>query len=187
MGRWIWDGAMAIGAGILAAFLLTAAVMPVRVDGTSMEPTVSSGSWVLTNKVAYSGSQPQRGDLVIIGNVVFTEDGEAGRLLKRVVGLPGDRVEIRHGRLLVNDRDMTDRLCAEDEIIGDMETVVVKEDCVFVLGDNVNFSRDSRDETIGQLPLADVWGKAFFTIKPWEDFGPLGSSPESRTLTEAGL
>ncbi len=177
MGRWMRDAALAILLGAGVAVLLTAMVMPVCVKGISMEPTISSGSWVLVDKVAYSSSMPCRGDLVIIENVVFTQEGEGARLLKRIVGLPGDRVQISGERLFVNGEDKTEELCAQEHIFGDMETVIVEEGCIFVMGDNADQSMDSRSEAIGQLPIENIWGKAFFQVYPWKRFGPLGRSP----------
>jgi len=92
-GRWVWIA--------LTTCLVLAALrlhwMPCLVTGRSMEPTLASGDWVLLDRHAYRHQPPQRGDIVVAR--VGRE-----RLIKRIVGLPGETVEIRKGHLFVNDQ-----------------------------------------------------------------------------------
>ena len=124
MIRKIAGRALAAALGVALGFAATTLRMPVETAGGS----------VLADRIAYSaGRIPQRGDLVVVENTVFTESGDGMRLMLRVVGLPGDRVQIRSGRLLVNGEDMTDALSAKQALAEDMETVSVKEESLFLI------------------------------------------------------
>lgn len=92
----------AVGLGLVAIVVLRYGVMPVRVEGISMWPTVEDRQWVWINRLAYWGSEPRRGDVVCVRFL----SGERVMLLKRVVGLPGERVEFRGGRLYVNGQPL---------------------------------------------------------------------------------
>ena len=131
-------------------FAATACLMPVETaDGVA-----------LAERIAYSaGRAPRRGDLVIVENAVFTEDGDGGRLLLTVAGLPGERVCLRAGRLLVNGDDVTEELGAATEAADDTETVAVEPGHLFLLSYRGQEGLDSRSEAVGQVELDRIWGR----------------------------
>lgn len=131
-------------------FAIAACLMPVE----------TAEGMALAERIAYSaGRAPRRGDLVIVENAVFTEDGDGGRLLLAVAGLPGDRVCLRAGRLLVNGDDVTEELGAATEAADDMETVVVEPGHLFLLSCRGQNGLDSRSEAVGQVELDRIWGR----------------------------
>jgi signal peptidase I len=135
----------------------------IRVDGSSMEPTLHTGEFVIVNKLSYKFSEPMIGDVIVFH---FPRDPEQ-EYIKRVIGLPGDRVEIRNGDVYVNDRPIE-----EDYIAADPAYDIVSEvpqDSLFVLGDNRNNSSDSHNW--GPVPLDFVVGKAVFVYWPPTEWG----------------
>lgn len=156
MIRKIAGRALAAALGVVLGFAAATLRMPVETAGGS----------VLADRIAYSaGRIPQRGDLVVVENTVFTESGDGMRLMLRVVGLPGDRVQIRSGRLLINGEDMTDALSAKQALAEDMETVIVKEESLFLLSTQGSDHLDSRSEAVGQVAFGDVWGRVCFMFE----------------------
>jgi signal peptidase I len=141
----------------------------IRVDGSSMEPTLHSGEFVIVNKLSYKFSEPMIGDVIVFH---FPRDPEQ-EYIKRVIGLPGERVEIRDGDVYVNDRPIEEDYIAADpayDIISE-----VPEDSLFVLGDNRNNSSDSHNW--GPVPLDFVVGKAVFVYWPPTEWGFIDHPP----------
>ncbi len=135
----------------------------IRVDGSSMEPTLHSGEFVIVNKLSYQFSQPAIGDVVVFH---FPRDPEQ-EYIKRLIGLPGSRVEIKGGDVYVDGY-----LLEEDYIAADPAYEVswdVPEEAIFVLGDNRNNSSDSHNW--GPVPLDFVVGKAVFVYWPPTEWG----------------
>jgi signal peptidase I len=150
---------LAVGVVLLLAVKWLVAE-PFRVPSASMAPTLRPGDRVLVNKLAYRTGRPARGDLAL---VEVPRTGEL--LLKRVVGLPGDAVEIRDGTLFVNGRarrePFVDRRRVDGVYFG---PVRVPRDDVFVLGDNRGDSVDSRQ--LGPLPQRGLVGRVEARIWP---------------------
>lgn len=145
----------ALISGMAVGAVLMMTVMPLRMNDT----------WYLVDRTAYSGGRnPQPDDLVIVENAVFTEAGEEGRLVGRVFGAEGDRIQIEGGRLKINGADAMDRIPEIAEFPEDMTTVIVMEDHLFVLSEDVR-GLDSRSEAVDQVDLDDVWGRVVYTRK----------------------
>lgn len=130
----------------------------VRVDGFSMRPTLDNGEYVLVYKLAYQFNDPQRGDIVVFRFPLDpTQD-----LIKRVIGLPGDVVQVENGVVSVNDNVINEPyIAATPDYSG---TWVVPPDQLFVLGDNRNDSSDSH--AWGMLPMNNMIGKALLIYWP---------------------
>jgi signal peptidase I len=164
---WIFQ----IVAVILIAYVLVFFFGQTRTNiGQSMDGTLSGGDTVLLNEMSYKLKGPSRGDIIS-----FKPNGSESShsYIKRVIGLPGETVQIKNGMIYINgelyleDTDypvMTDPGLAEDEIVlGSSE--------YFVLGDNRNNSEDSRYADIGNVNLSDIEGKIWFVISPKSHFG----------------
>ena len=127
-------------------------------DGPSMEPNLYRGSHLMTEKVSYRLHQPLRGDVVIA-----EQPGEAVSLIKRVVGLPGETVEVRDGHTFINGEPIDEPWITWFGGPGYPPTQIPPGH-VFILGDNRPQSRDSRH--IGPVPLEQVTRQAMFVFWP---------------------
>ena len=135
-----------IGLAILAALWLSQYYRLAVVSGKSMEPSLSQGDLV----VVRMGGLPKRGDIAVIDSEVLHR-----RIIKRVVAVGGDTVIISDGELRINGEILEEEYIKEPyEHISDF--FLVPPQCVYVLGDNRNFSRDSR--MIGFIPIEEVTG-----------------------------
>ena len=141
----------------------------IRVDGASMEPTLQSGEFVIVNKLAYILGRPAIGDVIVFH---FPRDPEQ-EYIKRVIGLPGDHVEVLGGQVYVNGQPLVEDYIAAAPAYGD-NTWNVPEDALFVLGDNRNNSSDSHNW--GYVPLDYVIGKAVIVYWPPTEWGVLKHS-----------
>lgn len=161
--RWLGEFLQTIiiaGLLFLVVNLLTARI---RVEGDSMEPTLHNNEFVVVNKLAYQWDEPKRGDIVVFR---FPLDPER-RFVKRIVGLPGDFIQVEDGTLFVDGTPLDEPyVAAAPRYSGDW---VVGPDEVFVLGDNRNNSSDSQNW--GNLPLADIIGKAEIVYWPPSEVG----------------
>jgi signal peptidase I len=137
-----------------------------RIDGTSMEPNIHNGEYVIVNKTAYwFGHNPQRGDVIIFN----APDQPQNDRVKRVIGLPGDVVEVRgDGTVYVNGQQLEEPYLPPHHS-GTSGTWTVPEDQYFVMGDNRSASLDSRAK--GPVPRNKIIGKAWLIIWPLHDWG----------------
>ena len=132
-----------------------------RIPTESMVPTLEAGDRVLANKFVYSFTNPGRGDIVVFGGV----DGEEETLIKRVVGVAGDKILVQDGVLFVNgDPQKEPYLNKESPSRDSYGPVAVPEGYVFLMGDNRGNSSDSR--VFGPVPLENLEGKAFLRFWP---------------------
>lgn len=135
----------------------------VRVDGTSMLPTLENGEFVLVNKMSYRIGEVDRGDIIVFHFPLNPEE----ELIKRVIGLPGDHVQVRDGQVYVNGQLLNEPYIAQAPSYADEWTILDGQ--FFVLGDNRNNSNDSKDW--GLLPADNLVGKAVLIYWPppmWE-------------------
>jgi signal peptidase I len=164
--RWLegWDSV--VGALLGALLLVKFVIRPFYIPSGSMEPTFLINDRILVNSFMYNFTEPNRGDIV-----VFFPPPEDSRpasesdiiLIKRVVAVAHDRVEVKDGKLYLNDVEMTEPFTA-GPIDGAYGPETIKPGHVFVMGDNRNNSRDSRligdGDGNGQIPLENVLGRA---------------------------
>ena len=149
----------------------------VLVKGSSMEPNFNHGDLVFINKLSTSIGSPGRGDVVICK---LDEDSAHENIIKRVIGLPGDEIDIVENQ---EDEDVYDLYVngeyIQEDFLGEpMMTsgnidypFEVPEDSYFVMGDNRNESLDSRRESVGAIHKDDLMGKVVLRLYPFSDFG----------------
>ena len=138
---------------------------PIRVDGDSMIPTLINNEDMLVEKVGYWFSDPSRGDMVICYYPGYTES-----CVKRVIGLPGETVSITGGLIYINGVALDESDYWNGEIVGDMDPITVGAREVFVVGDNRNGSKDSRNPAVGCIPYAKVVGRVVAVVWPFDVF-----------------
>jgi signal peptidase I len=137
--------------------------------GQSMEPTLENGDTVFINKLNYFFSDPKRFDIV-----VFRPKGNENHYyMKRVIGLPGEEVQIIDGEIYI-DGEILKEPVNTDLILNPgiaSEPVTLGSDEYFLLGDNRNNSEDSRFANIGNIEKDNIIGKVWLRIKPFDKFG----------------
>jgi signal peptidase I len=140
----------------------------IRVDGSSMEPNLHTGEFVVVNKFAYKLGQPRLGDVI-----VFHFPGDPDQeYIKRVIGVPGDTVEVQNGQVSVNGKRILEPyITTRPDYQGSW---LVPPASLFVLGDNRNNSSDSH--SWGMVPFNYVVGKAMFIYWPLNQWGLLTRS-----------
>lgn len=156
-----WIYILAVGF-LLAIIVQRTAFALYIVEGESMMPTIKNHERVFVNRIPLYFGSLHHGDIVVFPNPV---DGRY--FVKRVIGLPGDRIMIRDGKVYRNGEVLHEDY-VDTITVGDMEEVTVKEGHVFVMGDNrhPNASWDSRSPDIGQIPISSLAGEAEFVVFP---------------------
>jgi signal peptidase I len=151
------------GVFYLVISLLTARVV---VEGPSMRPTLLSGEWIVVNRLTYKVGAPQRGDVVVF---LPPTNAQTDDLIKRVIGLPGETVEIREGSVWINGARL-EEIYVSGTTFPD-NSWQLGEDDLFVMGDNRPISLDSR--SFGPIHRSQVVGKAWLRYWPPVEWGPL--------------
>ena len=160
----IWKIAALIIVALFLFFGIRAVIQSFVVEGPSMRASLHDGQLILVNKAAYWFGSPQRGDII-----VFKAPPAPSRIfIKRVIALPGDTVQIKGGKVYIND----ELLQEPSSILEDSSNYgpePMPANCYFVLGDNRNHSDDSR--IWGPLPRGNIIGKAWLSIWPLSEWG----------------
>lgn len=142
--------------GVVLALIILTFIQPTLVNGDSMSPYLEDGDYLIMNKTAYNNSDPEYGDVI-----VFKNDGKL--LIKRVIGKPGDAIEIKDGKVYRNNKAIDDYVNVYTE--PDISTKL-SDDQFFVLGDNREVSLDSRFPDVGNISKSDIRGQAVLRLFP---------------------
>lgn len=137
-----------------------------KVEGISMEPNFHKDQYLLVNKISYITSNPERGDVIVLN---FPGDPAKTKYIKRLIGLPGDKVTIKEEGVFVNDIKLNEYYLPEKTITTPYMEVNLKQDEYFAVGDNRLNSSDSR--TWGIVPKKYIIGKATFFLFPFSAWG----------------
>lgn len=146
---------------LIKQFLVT----PVMVEGTSMDTTLKDGDVMILNRIKYKFSDIKRFDIVVIYD-------HNTHIIKRVIGLPGERVEYKDNKLYINGKYIKENFehaKTEDFNITTLGSTKVPKDSYFVVGDNRTDSLDSR--YIGFIPIDEIQGQTTLTVFPFSRFG----------------
>lgn len=145
---------------IFVIFIKTYVVTPIRVNGPSMNDTLHNKDIMLLDEISYRFSEIKRFDIVVLK---YKDE----YIIKRVVGLPGEELEVKDNQLYINGKIVKQDFSHAKT--NDIEKVAIEEDCYYVLGDNRVNSVDSR--VIGSVNKNRIKGKAVFTIYPFNRLG----------------
>src|SRR5712664_3006717 len=164
---WTRDLLIAIG---LALVIIVFLYQPVKVEGTSMAPLLSDQERIFINKFVYRFEDIHRGDVVVFWYPL----DRSKSFIKRVIGLPGETVDIRHGLLYVNGQLIPEPYVPPQYTdVTDFGPVRVPKDSYFVMGDHRISSNDSR--VFGPVASQFIYGRAVFAYWPVDHFGSLAS------------
>jgi len=151
---------------IIVFLIVNALSDRVRIESVSMQPTMYAGDFVFINKLAYKFNTPHRGDIIIFPSPVIPSEQP---YIKRIIGIPGDRIQIENGIVFVNRNNLHENyIKTKPNYAGEW---LVPANAYFVLGDNRNRSSDSHNW--GMVPAANIIGKAifiYFPIPHWRTF-----------------
>lgn len=156
---------------VVGAIILVFA-RPSFIIGPSMEPTFHDKTVVLVEKVSYMLHKPERYDIVVAKTTLPLNRFMNKSVIKRVIGLPGDRIAVIDGKVFVNDELIEERYIKDGYTDGAFEGTV-PEGHYFIMGDNRLNSNDSRKTDIGYVPFGDIKGKVYFRIFPFGEFGAI--------------
>src|SRR5438270_9568402 len=152
----------------ISAFIIIFLYQPVKVEGTSMMPSLDDQERIFINKFVYRLEAIERGDIVVFR---YPRDTSKS-YIKRVIGVAGDHVSIVNGTVILNGRELKEPYVPLDySDTRSLREVVVPADSFFVLGDHRSMSNDSRE--FGCVERAYVYGKAVFVYWPMERLGRL--------------
>lgn len=136
---------------------------PIMVDGDSMVHTLTDQERMLVEKVTYLVREPARGEIIIC-----YYPGYDVSCVKRVIGLPGETLEIRGGITYIDGEPLDETEWIAEPMWYDLPPTTVPEDSVFVMGDNRNWSKDSRDPSVGCIPYERIVGRSVAVIWPFD-------------------
>lgn len=158
---------VALGIGYL---LTKYVVICTKVDGISMEDSLLNDDYLVIDKVSYTFWEPERFDIIVFPH------GENTYYIKRIIGMPGERIQIRENQIYINDKlleeDYGKGILKDGGIVENQELLLGNEE-YFVLGDNRNHSVDSRFSEVGTIKRKEIIGKAWFRLYPFQTFGVL--------------
>ncbi len=151
---------------VIAVFIINFIFQIVTVNGESMIPTVQNNDKLILEKLSYRITPVKRNDIVVIKYPADIRE----RIIKRVIAVSGDKVKISDNILYINGKTINEYYKNEDSM-QDFDEALVPQDSIFVLGDNRNFSKDSRSSDIGFVKLNLLEGKAVIRLYPFNRIG----------------
>lgn len=158
---------------VVIALVITAFFRPTLVKGYSMYPTISEYDYLIINRMPYITNEPQYGDIIVFKTNQLTVDGEKKDLIKRIIGLPGDTIEIIDGIVYRNNKILDEPYIYGGYTPGKMEATKIHEGKIFVMGDNRPYSLDSRDTRLGEVSMSSIRGKVVVRLFPFNKIGIL--------------
>lgn len=157
---------------VIAMLVVKFGAQKTEVAGNSMSPGLKNGDQLIVNKLAYRTGDPKRYDII-----VFPETDNT-TYVKRIIGLPGEEVSIQNGYVYINGHVLIDDMYGNAPVEADKygrlkDPVILGSDEYFVMGDNRNNSKDSRDYEVGNISRDKIIGKVSFRIYPFSRFGSI--------------
>ena len=161
--EWVRD----IGIACLIALIILSLFKPIIIQQHSMEPNFYEGDYIITFKQAYRLSEPAHGDIVVFHSELKDDKGRDKNLIKRIIAMGGDKVEIKGGYVYLNGEKLDEPYVYEPGTSGEMEEFTVPEGMLFCCGDNREVSVDSRDPDVGFISEDELLGKVILRLYPF--------------------
>lgn len=161
---------------LIIAFLITTFIKPTLVKGYSMYPTIEPYNYLIVNKIPYIIGEPSHGDIIVFKAHIYSDTGEEKDLIKRIIGLEGDVIEILDGVVYRNGESLEEDYIYNGITPGDMAPFTVDEGYIFVMGDNRPNSLDSRDPSVGEVAVSDVLGRVDLRLFPFNQMGLINNN-----------
>jgi signal peptidase I len=171
MKKTIFEFVKTIIIALVLALVITTFIKPTLVKGYSMYPTIEPYNYLIVNKLPYLTGDPSHGDIVVFKAHIYSDNGEAKDLIKRVIGIAGDKIEVKGGIVYRNGEALKEDYIYGGETPGDMEPFTVDDGYIFVMGDNRPNSLDSRDPSIGEIAVSDILGRVDIRLFPFDEIG----------------
>jgi signal peptidase I len=176
MSRSVFLWARDVLIALAVAIILMQFIKPTIVREHSMEDTLHPDDYILLAKQAYTFGDVKYGDVVVFRSDLETETGAKKNLIKRVIGLPGDTISVSDGLVYRNGEPLDEPYIKDGITSGEMDTVTVEKNRMFVMGDNRDHSTDSRTPSVGTVSMDTLAGKAILRVFPFKSFGSIKSA-----------
>lgn len=175
----LWEWTKSIGTALVIVLIIHFFIFNLStVKGQSMQPTLLDGEWLFINKIGYIIGEPDRGDIVILKDP-NNQLGFREFLVKRIVGLAGDTIEVSNGKLYINSKEWNEPYTDVEIEDGNYGPIVVPAGEYFVMGDNRHHFESTDSRIFGSVPEKLIKGKAQFIMWPLNKIGGLyGTLPE---------
>ncbi len=160
----------------IAFLVINALIGRFRIEQVSMQPNLHEGEYVIVDKVSYAFRQPERGEIIVLKNPTPSSPD----LIKRIIGLPGETIEVHDGQVYINGQPLTEPYIKEP-IAKIFPATQLAAGQYFVMGDNRNNSSDSRE--FGARPGGDIVGRAWIIYWPPADWQILSRPTYATTAT----
>lgn len=164
-----------IAVAIVIALIIILFIKPTIIKESSMEPTLYANDYIFLSKQAYHlFGDPEYGDIIVFHSHIENKiSGGNKDLIKRIIGLPGDKIRISDGVVYRNGEALIENYTKDGYTTGEISELTVPEGKIFVMGDNRVVSLDSRSEEVGCVNIDDILGKAVFRLYPFNKIGTL--------------
>ena len=165
--KWVFELIVTL---VFAVLVAISAFQTVTLQESAMEPTYSVGEKFFVNRALYKVSSPKRGDVIVFKT---SASDSAALHIRRVIGLPGETVQVKDGKIYINGKAYEENGAYQDMTDGGLanSAITLESGEYFVLGDNRNNSEDSRFSDIGNISKKYIVGKVWFTVSPKNKIG----------------
>ena len=155
---------------VVIAYMVIQLIVPTIVSGESMYPTLNDRDYLIIDKISYKLSDIEKGDIVVFKTDFTQENGERVDYIKRVIATEGDHIEIENSNVYVNGELLQESYINNSYTDGMIDTTVPK-GTIFAMGDNRQFSKDSRMSDVGMILEENIIGKVMVRLLPFNNIG----------------
>ena len=168
----IFEWIKVIITALILAFVITRFIIPSRVQGESMFPTLHENDYLIVNRMTYKFKEPEMKDIIVFKSDILQENGKSKKdLVKRVIAVEGDRIKIQDSNVYVNGKLLDEKVYIHDNYTsGDIDMTVPKGK-IFAMGDKRERSLDSRAQEVGLVDEDSVIGKVMVRLYPFNQIG----------------